>query len=95
MGEGTSQNEGRRFDSPDVPAKEPFRAWLHVSLARERDPKTGSIGPVSERHLEALDEAKRELLKHGYSRRQLSRGNLVETAIELFYAHVFDDRRVK
>ena len=95
MGEGASQKEGRRFDSPDVPAKEPFRAWLHVSLARERAPKTGSIGPISERHLEALEELRRELLQRNYSRRQLSNGNLIETAIELLYAHTFDGRRVR
>lgn len=81
--------------SCDVPSREPFRAWLRGSLIQERDPKTASIGPVSERHLEALEEMRRELLKHGYSRRQLSNGNLIEAAIDLFYAHTFDGRRVR
>lgn len=90
-----SQEEGGRFAPTDVPAKVPFRTWLHGSLVRERDPKTGSLGSVSERHLDALAELRRELLRDGYSRRQVAKGNLVETAIEILYAHVFDGRSLK
>lgn len=90
-----SREEGRRIPLSDVPAREPFGAWLHGSLIRERDPKTASIGPISERHLETLEEMRQELLKHGYSRRQVANGNLIETAIELLYAHGFDGRRVE
>lgn len=95
MGANASREEGGRFVPCDVPASEPFRAWLRVSLNQERSPKTGSIGPISERHLDALEDLRRELLKHGYSRRQLSNGNLIETAIELLHVHAFDGRGMR
>lgn len=58
------------------------------------------MGPVSERHLRALEDVRSELLyrrglvERGYSRRQVSLSNLLETAIELLYAHVFGGRRI-
>lgn len=95
MSRGTSQGEDERDTPCEVPSREPFRSWLHRSLTRDRDPKTGSVGPISERHIEALEDLRRELLKHGYSRRQLSNRSLIETAVELLYAHTYDGRRVR
>ena len=95
MGAGASQGAGRRFAPPDVPVREPFRAWLHGSLTRERTFKTGSTGAISEEHLDDLKDLRRELLKHGYSGRQLSNRSLTETAVELLYAHALDGRRVR
>ena len=97
MDEGCMEARGEdERDAPRyVPSREPLRVWLDGSLTQQRDPKSASVGPISERHHDALGEVRRELLRHGYSRRQLANGNLIETAIELLYAHVRDGRRVR
>ena len=95
MDGGMTRGEGERDATRDVPSREPFRAWLDGSLTQQRDPKSASVGPISERHHDALGEVRRDLLRQGYSRRQLANGNLMETAIELLYAYVRDGRRVR
>ncbi len=91
MARGVTGADGRD-DVHGVPSRESFRSWLPRPLDQERAPKTASLGYISEQHMEAVADIRRELLRRGYSRRQLSNTNLVETALELLYAHVFGHR---
>lgn len=77
-----------------VPSRESFWPWLLRALGQERAAKTASLGEISERHRDALDDIRQELLRRGYSRGRASAANLIETSIDLFYAHVFDGRRL-
>lgn len=91
MVRGVTDADGRD-DVRGVLSRESFGSWLPRSLDQERAPKTASLGSISERHMEAMADIRRELLRRGYSRRQSSNTNLIETAIELLYAHVFRRR---
>lgn len=83
-----------------VPSREPFWPWLLRSLEAEVGRRDGSVGPVSDRHLRAVEDVQRELLQrrglagHDYSRQRVSKSTVLEVAIELLHAHVFGGRRM-
>lgn len=71
-----------------VPGGEPFGRFLDRGLTGDRRPKDYSAPAISDHHADILDEDRRLLKELGYSRRQLSVGNMIELAVELQHEYV-------
>lgn len=79
-----------------VPGGEPFGTFLDRGLTGERRPKDYSAPAISDHHADILDEDRKLLKELGYTRRQLSVGNMIELAVELQHEYVrrlVDERR--
>lgn len=71
-----------------TPTGEEYGEWLDGGLRADRSVKSYSAPAMSEHHGDILDEDRKLLKTLGYSRRQVSLGNLMEMAVELQHEYV-------